>query len=70
MSLQSFILSVYSDPAERVTGTWEAASDLDQATDRDVADRVSVTRRGTEYDYFIPSPSGIAFHRTGRSITT
>ena len=35
MSLQSFILSVYAEPAERVTGTWEAASDLDQATQRD-----------------------------------
>ena len=67
MSLQSFILSIYAEPAERVTGTWEAASDLDQATARDLADRVSVIRRGTEYDYFIESighhfsPDG-AFH--------
>ena len=50
-----------------MTGTWEAASDLDQATQRDVSDRVSVTRRNTEYDYFIESighsfsPDG-AFH--------
>ena len=55
MSLQSFILSVYGEPAERVTGTWEAGTDLDQATERDVSDRVSVTRRGSEYDYFIES---------------
>ena len=54
-SLQGFILSVYSQPAERLTGTWEAASDLDQATDRDLSDRIGVVRRGTDNEYFIES---------------
>ena len=53
--MQGFILSVYSRPAERLTATWEAASDLDHATERDFSDRIGVIRRGTDNEYFIES---------------
>ena len=60
LSLQGFILSVYSQPAERLTGTWEAASDLDQATDRDLSDRIGVVR-GALITNISLSPSAMAF---------
>ena len=54
-SLHTFLLAVYSQPAERLTLRWEVDSDRNKATALDLSDRVTVRRRGIASDYFIES---------------
>ena len=54
-SLHAYLLRIYSQPAERLTLTWEAGSDLGKATTLDASHRVTVKRRGTTIGFFIES---------------
>ena len=58
-SHHGFILRVYGQPSERLTIRWPAHYDLQQATERDLGDRVTVKRRGAVNDYFIESVSHV-----------
>ena len=54
--LHAYLLRIYSQPAERLTLTWEARPQTwAKATTLDVSHRVTVKRRGTTIGFFIES---------------